>query len=77
MQAKPVGDVWIFGYGSLIWNSAFKTIERKVARIDGWHRAFCMSIVAGRASPSAPGLMLVSTGVGIAWEARFVWRMTM
>lgn len=58
MQAKPVGDVWVFGYGSLIWNPAFKTTERRTARVDGWHRAFCMSIVAGRASPSAPGLML-------------------
>jgi cation transport protein ChaC len=58
MKAKPAGDVWVFGYGSLIWNPAFKTIERRTARIEGWHRAFCMSIVAGGASPSAPGFML-------------------
>jgi cation transport protein ChaC len=58
MKAKRAGDVWVFGYGSLIWNPAFKAIERRTARVEGWHRAFCMSIVAGRASPSAPGLML-------------------
>jgi cation transport protein ChaC len=58
LAMRPDGDVWIFGYGSLIWNPAFKTVERRTARVEGWHRSFCMSIIAGRASPSSPGLML-------------------
>jgi cation transport protein ChaC len=58
LAMRPDGDEWIFGYGSLIWNPAFKTVERRTARVEGWHRSFCMSIIAGRASPSAPGLML-------------------
>ena len=58
LKARPDGDVWVFGYGSLIWNPAIRYVERRTARIEGWHRSFCMSIVAGRASPSAPGLML-------------------
>ncbi|MCJ0762650.1 gamma-glutamylcyclotransferase [Variovorax terrae] len=55
---RPHGDVWVFGYGSLIWNSAIKSVERRVARIDGWHRSFCMSITALRATADRPGLML-------------------
>jgi cation transport protein ChaC len=58
LKQRPNGPVWIFGYGSLIWNPALKFTERRTARVDGWHRAFCMSIIAGRASPAAPGLML-------------------
>lgn len=58
LAMRPDGDVWIFGYGSLIWNPAFKTVERRTARVEGWHRSFCMSIIAGRASPASPGLML-------------------
>jgi glutathione-specific gamma-glutamylcyclotransferase len=64
MAARPDGDVWVFGYGSLIWNPAFKSVEQRTARIEGWHRAFCMSITAGRASPSGPGLMLGLDGGG-------------
>ncbi|MDH7785469.1 cation transport protein ChaC [Ochrobactrum sp. 19YEA23] len=58
LQSQPSGDVWIFGYGSLIWNPAIKYTERRIARIEGWHRSFCMSIIAGRASAATPGLML-------------------
>jgi hypothetical protein len=58
LAARRCSDVWVFGYGSLIWNPAFKAAERRMARIEGWHRAFCMSIIAGRASPAVPGLML-------------------
>ncbi len=58
LAERPSGPIWIFGYGSLIWNPALKFSERRVARIDGWHRSFCMSIIAGRASRETPGLML-------------------
>lgn len=58
LAMRPDGDVRVFGYGSLIWNPALKFVERRDARVEGWHRSFCMSIIAGRASPSSPGLML-------------------
>ncbi|WP_074830768.1 MULTISPECIES: gamma-glutamylcyclotransferase [Bradyrhizobium] len=64
LRAKPEGSVWIFGYGSLIWNPAVKFVERRLAKVEGWHRSFCMSIVAGRASPASPGLMLGLDGGG-------------
>jgi cation transport protein ChaC len=58
MQTRPPGDVWLFGYGSLIWNPTIHNIERRIARIDGWHRAFCLSTRAGRGSADNPGLVL-------------------
>ena len=58
LAARPAGDVWLFGYGSLIWNPTVHTVERRVARIAGWHRAFCLSVQAGRGSPEQPGLVL-------------------
>ena len=58
MEARPAGEIWLFGYGSLIWNPTIHAAERRVARIDGWHRAFCLSTSAGRGSRDNPGLVL-------------------
>ncbi|QJP17344.1 gamma-glutamylcyclotransferase [Starkeya sp. ORNL1] len=58
LDARPPGDVWLFGYGSLIWNPTIEAIERRTARIEGWHRAFCLSASVGRGSPENPGLVL-------------------
>ena len=38
----PGGLVWYFGYGSLMWNPGFATPETQPARLQGWHRAFCI-----------------------------------
>jgi cation transport protein ChaC len=56
-QPSP-GPVWVFGFGSLIWNPAFHFSERRTARIHGFHRQFCLWARAGRGSPEKPGLML-------------------
>jgi glutathione-specific gamma-glutamylcyclotransferase len=58
LAARPDGDVWLFGYGSLIWNPTVHAIERRTARIEGWHRAFCLSARVGRGSIDNPGLVL-------------------
>ncbi len=60
LAARPAGAdaVWLFAYGSLIWNPALHFEERRVSRIHGWHRAFCLSTIAGRGTPEAPGLVL-------------------
>lgn len=55
---RPDGDLWVFAYGSLIWNPTVQVVEQRLARIDGWRRSFCLSSIAGRGSPSAPGLVL-------------------
>jgi cation transport protein ChaC len=58
LDARPPGDAWLFGYGSLIWNPTIRSVERRTARIEGWHRAFCLITHAGRGSREHPGLVL-------------------
>lgn len=58
LAARPGGDVWLFAYGSLIWNPTVHAVEQRTARIEGWHRSFCLSTVAGRGTPELPGLVL-------------------
>lgn len=50
--------IWIFGYGSLIWNPAIDFIEKHIGHIYGYHRAFCMWTPLGRGTPENPGIML-------------------
>ncbi len=57
-RAPQPGRVWIFGYGSLMWNPAFHFEARRTALIYGYHREFCLLSKAGRGSPERPGLML-------------------
>lgn len=59
LAGRPAdGPVWLFGYGSLIWNPSIHTLERRVATVHGWHRAFCLSTRAGRGTAECPGLVL-------------------
>lgn len=50
--------LWVFGYGSLIWNPGFPVAERLVARAAGWHRSFCMRSIHHRGTPERMGLVL-------------------
>ena len=49
--------MWIFGYGSLIWNPEFAFAERRPARVLGWHRALKMWSRVNRGTPENPGLV--------------------
>lgn len=51
-------ELWVFGYGSLMWRPDFAFEERVRARIDGYHRAFCIYSTHHRGSPARPGLVL-------------------
>lgn len=50
--------LWIFGYGSLMWNPGFDHAEREIARLSGYHRTFCMRSIHHRGTDEAPGLVL-------------------
>jgi cation transport protein ChaC len=89
-RAPRPGRVWVFAFGSLIWNPAFHYAERRTARIHGWHRQFCLWSRFGRGSPERPGLMLSlesggsCTGVAYRLAARtaateldVIWRREM
>ncbi|MAL77532.1 MAG: gamma-glutamylcyclotransferase [Sneathiella sp.] len=57
-QIDPQDGLWVFGYGSLLWNPAFHFTEWQPARLHGFRRRFCMKASIGRGSPDKPGLML-------------------
>jgi glutathione-specific gamma-glutamylcyclotransferase len=50
--------LWVFGYGSLIWDPGFPVAERRIARLNGWHRSFCMRSIHHRGTVENPGLVL-------------------
>lgn len=58
--------LWVFGYGSLMWNPGMKVIERRLGRIHGWHRCYRISAPIGRGMPDAPGLTLCLDAGGSA-----------
>jgi glutathione-specific gamma-glutamylcyclotransferase len=50
--------LWVFGYGSLIWDPGFPVAERRIATLHGWHRSFCMRSIHHRGTVENPGLVL-------------------
>ena len=66
--------LWVFGYGSLIWDPGFPVAERRIARLEGWHRSFCMRSIHHRGTVENPGLVLAldraegATCTGVAFR---------
>ncbi|SNB63188.1 cation transport protein ChaC [Arboricoccus pini] len=57
-DCDPGRDLWLFGYGSLIWNPCIEFAERRPVRVRGWHRNFCLWTHGGRGTQERPGLVL-------------------
>ena len=50
--------MWVFGYGSLIWNPGFEVDEMRIATLEGYARSFCMRSIHHRGTEENPGLVL-------------------
>lgn len=60
--------VWLFAYGSLIWNPLIEIAERRRGTLRGYHRRFCVWSALGRGSEETPGL-LPALDHGGAWSS--------
>jgi cation transport protein ChaC len=54
----PDEPLWVFGYGSLMWDPGFAFAERRPAVLHGWHRRFCVISHNYRGTRERPGLVL-------------------
>lgn len=50
--------MWVFGYGSLLWNPGFEIAESVIGRLPGYARSFCMRSIHHRGTVDRPGLVL-------------------
>lgn len=67
-------NLWVFGYGSLMWRPGFQFIRREIALLRGYHRRLCVYSHVHRGTPEQPGLVMgLDRGgacTGIAFEVR-------
>jgi glutathione-specific gamma-glutamylcyclotransferase len=59
LAEQAAGEVWLFAYGSLLWNPACAILESGPGLALGWHRAFRLKLTRWRGTKEQPGLMLV------------------
>ncbi|MEM8830921.1 MAG: gamma-glutamylcyclotransferase [Cyanobacteria bacterium P01_G01_bin.19] len=58
LKHQPNEELWIFAYGSLIWNPLFDYCDRTPVTLEDWHRQFCLLAPVGRGTIDNPGLVL-------------------
>jgi cation transport protein ChaC len=63
----PKGDLWVFGYGSLMWSPGFSYSQKARGRIHGYHRALCILSTRYRGTKRKPGLVMGLCRGGSCW----------
>jgi len=90
LESVAPGDLWVFAYGSLMWDPAFCFDEVRLAHLSHHERRFCLKSEVGRGTPEKPGLMAgLDDGQGcdglafrvpqelVEAETRIIWRREM
>lgn len=90
LEGREGQDLWVFGYGSLMWDPAFIFREIRLARTPAHKRSFCLRTEFGRGSTATPGLIAaLDSGPGceglafriaaedVTEETRIVWKREM
>ncbi len=71
MALRPRGDLWVFGYGSLMWSPDFRFAEHHAAHLHGYHRSLCIYSHRYRGTPEQPGLVMGLCPGGSCWGVAF------
>lgn len=69
--ALPRGDLWVYGYGSLMWSPGFPYREHSVGLLRGYHRALCILSTRYRGTDRRPGLVMGLCRGGSCWGMAF------
>ena len=69
--ALPKGDLWVFGYGSLMWSPCFDFTQRALGRAHGYHRALCILSTRYRGTEAKPGLVMGLCRGGSCWGVAY------
>ena len=67
LERLPQRDLWVFGYGSLMWSPGFRASEQATALVRGYHRALCILSSRYRGTPEKPGLVMGLCRGGSCW----------
>ena len=67
----PKGDLWVFGYGSLMWSPCFEYRQKALGRAHGYHRALCILSTRYRGTRSKPGLVMGLCRGGSCWGVAY------
>ncbi len=71
MPLVPRGDLWVFGYGSLMWSPDFRFSARHAGHLHGYHRSLCIYSHRYRGTPERPGLVMGLCKGGSCWGVAF------
>jgi cation transport protein ChaC len=71
LDRLPRGDLWVFGYGSLMWSPGFRPSAKSTALVRGYHRALCILSNRYRGTLERPGLVMGLCRGGSCWGMAF------